>query len=96
MRWLGYGRFGHKWRTLHRILSNVDRQKCILIGDSGEQDLQIYRRVCDTDTFGARVEKILIRHIPGTPLQKTLHPREVFYGEISELRKQLEQVMGSV
>ena len=95
MRWLGYGRFGHKWRTLHRILSNVDRQKCILIGDSGEQDLQIYRRVCDTDTFGARVEKILIRHVPGTPLQKTLHPREVFYGEISELRKQLEQAMGS-
>jgi len=93
LRWLGYGRFGHKWRMLHRILSNVERQRCVLIGDSGEQDLQIYRRVCDTAPFGSRVDKILIRHIPGTPLQKTLHEREVFYGEISELKKHLSPIL---
>jgi len=85
-RWLGYGRFGHKWRTLHRILSNMDTGKSILIGDSGEQDLAIYRRICDPEILGAKVAKILIRHVPGTPLQKTLHPREAFYKEIDELK----------
>jgi phosphatidate phosphatase APP1 len=85
MRWLGYGRFGHKWRTIHRILSQVERQKLIFIGDSGEQDLQIYRRICETPIFANRIEKVLIRHVPGTPRHKTLHERELYYGEISEL-----------
>lgn len=88
-RWLGYGRFGHKWRVLHRLFSNIDRQRAVLIGDSGEQDLQIYRRVCYTGTFGDRVERVLIRHVPGTPIQKTIHSREVFYNDIAELREQL-------
>jgi len=85
-RWLGYGRFGHKWRTLHRIVSSLERQRCFFIGDSGEQDLQIYRRLCDTESFAARVERILIRHVPGTPTQKTLHEREVVYRTVEELR----------
>lgn len=88
-RWLGYGRFGHKWRTLHRILSSVERQKCIFIGDSGEQDLQIYRRLCETELFAERVSQILIRHVPGTPLLKTFHRREVLYRDVAELRAQL-------
>lgn len=89
MRWLGYGRFGHKWRTLHRILSNLERQKCVFIGDSGEQDLQIYRRLCDTETFTPRISKILIRHVPGTPLQRTFHEREIYYRNVGELRTHL-------
>jgi Uncharacterized conserved protein (DUF2183) len=93
MRWLGYGRFGHKWRTINRILGQVNQQKCILIGDSGEQDLQIYRRICESADYGEKVKKILIRHIPGTPFQKTLHPRESFYTEISELKSQIETVI---
>ena len=92
-RWLGYGRFGHKWRTLHRILSNIETQECFLIGDSGEQDLQIYRRICDTDSFGRRVRKILIRHIPGTPFQKPIDDRECYYREIAELRAQLAPIL---
>ncbi len=88
-RWLGYGRFGHKWRVLHRIFSNTERQRCVLVGDSGEQDLQIYRRVCYTGSFGDRIDRLLIRHVPGTPLQKTIHERECFYADISELKKQL-------
>jgi len=95
MRWLGYGRFGHKWRTLFRLLSNIASQRCILIGDSGEQDLQIYRRVCETLAFAEHVEKILIRHVPGTPLQKTLHEREVFYREIEELRAYFQTILPS-
>jgi phosphatidate phosphatase APP1 len=93
MRWLGYGRFGHKWRTINRVLSQVKQQKCLLIGDSGEQDLQIYRRICETANYGDKVKKILIRHIPGTPLQKPSHPRESFYTEISELKNQIETVL---
>jgi len=93
-RWLGYGRFGHKWRILHRILSNAERQRVFLVGDSGEQDLQIYRRVCETQAFVSRVEKVLIRHVPGTPLQKPLHPREGFYGELSELRAHFSPILG--
>jgi hypothetical protein len=95
MRWLGYGRFGHKWRTLHRIFSNIEGQRCVLVGDSGEQDLQIYRRVSDTAAFGAHIDKILIRHVPGTPLQRTLHPREKFYSDVAELQAQLESILDS-
>lgn len=93
MRWLGYGRFGHKWRTINRVLSQVNHQKCILIGDSGEQDLQIYRRICETADYGDKVRKILIRHVPGTPFQKKAHPRENFYTEISELKSEIESVL---
>lgn len=93
MRWLGYGRFGHKWRTLHRLLSNLGNQKCILIGDSGEQDLQIYRRVYETYPFMDKVEKILIRHVPGSPLQRPLHEKEGFYTSIEELEAQLETIL---
>jgi phosphatidate phosphatase APP1 len=89
LRWLGYGRFGHKWRTLHRILSNLEGQKCVFIGDSGEQDLQIYRRLCETENFEPRIKKLLIRHVPGTPVQRMFHEREVFYRDVAELRTQL-------
>jgi phosphatidate phosphatase APP1 len=90
MRWLGYGRFGHKLRSLYKILGALDRQRCVLIGDSGEQDLQIYRRVAQTADNFEKVDKILIRHVPGTPLQKLTDPREIFYREISELKAHLD------
>jgi hypothetical protein len=90
LRWLGYGRFGHKWRSLHRILSNVEKQKCLLIGDSGEMDLQIYRRVCSTPQIGEKVDRVLIRHVPGTPRQKTLSEREAYYNDLDELKAILQ------
>ncbi|MBI1860477.1 MAG: DUF2183 domain-containing protein [Deltaproteobacteria bacterium] len=92
-RWMGYGRFGHKWRTLHRLLTNAEKQKVYLIGDSGEQDLQIYRRVTSTPSFGSRVEKILIRHVPGTPLPRTLNDTEILYKDAAELEKFLAPVL---
>lgn len=87
LRWLGYNRFGHKWRILHRILSNGEDQKFVLIGDSGEQDLAIYRRIADNPAFEKKIERVLIRHVPGTPWQKTLHSREALYKNIDELRQ---------
>ena len=89
LRWLGYGRFGHKWRTLHRILSNIETQKCWLIGDSGEQDLQIYRRITAVAALGEKVEKILIRHVPGSPRPRPIDAREIFYDDIHQLSKHL-------
>jgi phosphatidate phosphatase APP1 len=93
LRWLGIKRFGHKWRMLHRILSNMDNQKVILIGDSGEQDLQIYRRICDNEAFRDKIEKVLIRHVPGTPIPALVHEREILYSNISELREHLKPVL---
>jgi phosphatidate phosphatase APP1 len=92
-RWLGYRRFGHKWRMLHRILSQLEGQKAYLIGDSGEQDLHIYRRICETPGLSRHVEKILIRHVPGTPVQKTLDSREVYYKNFEILREELFQCL---
>lgn len=92
-RWLGYGRVRHKWRTLLRLLSQLEKQRCVLIGDSGEQDLHVYRRICETANFGDRVERVLIRHVPGTPVQKALHPREIFYGDVKELKAQLSYLL---
>jgi len=92
-RWLGNNRFGHKWRMLHRLLSNTDGQKLYLVGDSGEQDLQIYRRLCDTEAFGEKVEKILIRHVPGTPLPALADPRETLYADPASLREQFGEIL---
>lgn len=90
-RWLGYNRFGHKWRTIHRVLSNLGNKPAMLIGDSGEQDLQIYRRICENPAFGNRVSRVLIRHVPGTPIQKALNDREIFYRSIEELKVECEK-----
>ena len=94
-RWLGYNRFGHKIRTLRRLLNNVSHQRCALIGDSGEQDFQIYRRLCESAQYGSHVEKILIRHVPGSPLLSTAGPREVLYKTLPELEKELNFILES-
>lgn len=91
MRWLGYNRFGHKLRAIRKILNGVENQKVIFIGDSGEEDLEIYRYVCENPEFEKKVKNIFIRHLPGTPLKKTVHPREVYYKEISELKSKLQE-----
>lgn len=95
LRWLGYGRVRHKWRTLQKLFGSLtDEQRCILVGDSGEKDLQIYRRICENPTFDRRVSHILIRHVPGTPVQKPLSEKEWFYNDLPELRAQLRDIIG--
>lgn len=92
-RWLGYNRFGHKIRTLRRVLNHVSHQRCALIGDSGEQDLQIYRRLCESAQYGSHVDKVLIRHVPGSPLAPVQAPREVIYKTIPELERELSFIL---
>lgn len=94
-RWLGNNRFGHKWRMLHRLLSNIDGQRVFLVGDSGEQDLQIYRRLCDTEAFGEKVEKILIRKVPGTPDPALIDAREAVYSDPQSLRSHFQEILGT-
>lgn len=92
-RWLGYRRFTHKFRVLFKILSQVDHQKVYLLGDSGEQDLQIYRRIFETEKLSASIEKILIRHVPGTPLPELKHSKECLFSEISELERHFSEIL---
>lgn len=92
-RWLGYGKVRHKWRMLIKILSSLGRHRCFLIGDSGELDFMIYRRISENPMFAKHIEKILIRHVPGTPMAKSLTPTEAFYKEISELRDHFEPIL---
>lgn len=88
-RWIGYGRFGHKWRTIQRILLGTDAQKCLLIGDSGEQDLQIYRRVASTPQFKEKIGKIYIRELAGTTLPDRSGDVEYYYKEIQALENDI-------
>lgn len=92
-RWLGYGRFGHKWRTSQRILNGLTDQKVILIGDSGEQDFQIYRRLYDAKDYKRFIEKICIRHVPGSPMAQTRSDAEFIYREIPELEEELTRLV---
>ena len=92
-RWLGYGKFGHKFRIISKVMAHTTTQKCFLIGDSGEQDLPIYRRLAETPEFRDKVAKVLIRHVPGSPLPKDLHDRELIYHSLEELKTELARVI---
>lgn len=92
-RWLGYGKFGHKWRVISKVMTHVTNQKCFLIGDSGELDLPIYRRLAETPEFTQKVAKVLIRHVPGSPLPQDLHDRELIYHSLDELKAELTGVI---
>lgn len=92
-RWIGYGRFGHKWRTLSRIIGSLRDQQCLLIGDSGEMDLQIYRRLYETPVYQPKISRLMIRHIPGTPVHTKRNGSEFFYDEIPEVVKEVESLI---
>jgi|694.fasta_scaffold70912_3 phosphatidate phosphatase APP1 len=94
-RWLGYRKFTHKFRVLSKVLSQVERQKVYLVGDSGEEDLQIYRRIAETSQVGKAVEKILIRHVPGSVLPTLKSSREALYSEISALKIHFQEILES-
>ncbi|MFM8270483.1 MAG: phosphatase domain-containing protein, partial [Pseudomonadota bacterium] len=94
-RWLGYRKFNHKFRVLNKILSQVENQKVVLVGDSGELDLQIYRRVAETPRFGEGVSKILIRQVPGTPPPKLKTSQERLFSTIEELKDQFAEILGT-
>ena len=94
-RWLGYRRFTHKYRVLSKVLSQVEHQRVFLVGDSGEQDLQIYRRISDNPQFSPCISKILIRHVPGTQIPILHESKEVLYSSISILKEEFDEILKS-
>jgi hypothetical protein len=55
------GTFAHKTAEITRIMERFPGRTFVLIGDSGEQDPEIYRALqC---RFGARIERIVIRDL---------------------------------
>lgn len=92
-RWLGYRRFTHKFRVLSKVLSQVEKQKVYLIGDSGEEDLQIYRRVCESPQVDKAVQKILIRHVPGTSIPSLKSSKEILFSDIVSLRNHFDEIL---
>jgi hypothetical protein len=55
------GTFAHKTAEITRIMERFPGRTFVLIGDSGEQDPEIYRTLhC---RFGARIERIVIRDL---------------------------------
>jgi Uncharacterized conserved protein (DUF2183) len=55
------GTFEHKTSEISRIMKRFPGRTFVLIGDSGEQDPEIYRNM--QSRFGAQVERIVIRDL---------------------------------
>jgi len=55
------GTVTHKTSEIARIMKRFPGRRFVLIGDSGEQDPEIYRTV--RERFGAQVERIVIRDL---------------------------------
>ncbi|MGH9360990.1 MAG: phosphatidate phosphatase App1 family protein [Thermoanaerobaculia bacterium] len=62
----GNATFEQKVSQISELLERFPRRRFILIGDSGEQDPEVFRAI--RDRFGGQVEAIYIRHVlPGAP-----------------------------
>jgi hypothetical protein len=62
----GNATFAQKVAQISELLERFPRRRFTLIGDSGEQDPEVFSAI--RGQFGGRVEKIYIRHVlPGAP-----------------------------
>lgn len=92
-RWLGYRKFTHKFRVLSKVLSQVENQRVYLVGDSGEEDLNIYRRVSETPSWSSAIQKILIRHVPGSRMPPLKRDNEVLFKDLDGLKSHLNEIL---
>lgn len=92
-RWLGYRKFTHKFRVLSKVLSQVENQKVYLVGDSGEEDLNIYRRVSETHPWNKNIQKILIRHVPGSKMPSLKRNNEVLFKDLESLKGHFAEIL---
>jgi phosphatidate phosphatase APP1 len=63
------GTVQHKQFEIARIMRRFPGRRFVLIGDSGEHDPEVYRRV--KEEFGAQVQEIIIRDVTNA---RTLKP----------------------
>ena len=75
----------HKLENIRRILETFPRLPFILIGDSGEQDPEIYRRV--VEDFPNRIRAIYIRSVNSAPSR--LAAIDKLIGEVKQTGSQL-------
>ena len=61
----GRGHHSHKREMIRRVLNTYPTSPAVLIGDSGQQDPEIYRDV--VDEFKGRVRAVYIRDVSGHP-----------------------------
>jgi phosphatidate phosphatase APP1 len=57
-----------KTTAIRALMKNLPDRKFVLIGDSGEKDPQIYRKICRK--FPDRVKALFIRNLPHRPLEQ--------------------------
>ena len=53
--------YAHKVETITRLIESFPEREFILVGDSGELDVEVYRRM--KELFGARVREVWIRDV---------------------------------
>lgn len=53
--------YAHKVETITRLMESFPEREFILVGDSGELDVEVYRRM--KELFGARVREVWIRDV---------------------------------
>ena len=61
----GRGHHSHKREMIRRVLTTYPTSPAVLIGDSGQQDPEIYRDV--VDEFKGRIRAVYIRDVSGRP-----------------------------
>lgn len=62
------GRYAHKRAAIRRIFTTLPSLSFLLVGDSGEEDPEIYRDV--VHEFPARVQAVYIRDVHRDPLRR--------------------------
>ena len=56
-----------KATTIRFLLNNLPERNFVLVGDSGEKDPEIYRKICLK--YPTRIKAMLIREVPNRPLE---------------------------
>ena len=56
-----------KSKAIRALLKNLTYRQFVMVGDSGEQDPEIYRKICSK--FPGRVKGVFIRELPDRPLE---------------------------
>ncbi len=67
----------HKINTIHYLLNFYPQKSFILVGDSGQKDLEIYAEICNH--YPDRIKGVMIRKLPHRTSEKRFNRyREVF------------------
>ena len=92
-----------KASAIRSLMISMPGRKFVLVGDSGEKDAKIYRKICRQ--FPERVKGVFIREVPGHRLKKERFEKLAaaipngiceLYTSAEELKQLASQVFESV